>query len=78
MVLKPSEISQNTGKVLVEVLPRYLDQVGRGRQDPRAGWDPSPDLTSASYGWCGHGQVATHPALVSLLVKQMGGDHSCA
>ncbi|XP_035885676.1 aldehyde dehydrogenase family 3 member B1 isoform X2 [Phyllostomus discolor] len=26
VVLKPSEISQSTGKVLVEVLPRYLDQ----------------------------------------------------
>lgn len=27
MVLKPSEISKNTGKVLAKVLPRYLDQV---------------------------------------------------
>ncbi|XP_036918413.1 aldehyde dehydrogenase family 3 member B1 isoform X2 [Sturnira hondurensis] len=26
VVLKPSEISQNTGKVLVDMLPRYLDQ----------------------------------------------------
>lgn len=27
MVLKPSEISQSTEKVLAEVLPLYLDQV---------------------------------------------------
>lgn len=27
MVLKPSEISQGTEKVLAEVLPQYLDQV---------------------------------------------------
>lgn len=27
MVLKPSEISKSTEKVLAEVLPRYLDQV---------------------------------------------------
>lgn len=27
MVLKPSEISQSTERVLAEVLPRYLDQV---------------------------------------------------
>lgn len=27
VVLKPSEISQSTEKVLAEVLPRYLDQV---------------------------------------------------
>lgn len=28
MVLKPSEISKNTEKVLAELLPQYLDQVG--------------------------------------------------
>ncbi|KAF6104518.1 hypothetical protein HJG60_011423 [Phyllostomus discolor] len=43
VVLKPSEISQSTGKVLVEVLPRYLDQGAITRfygEDPRG----SPDL----------------------------------
>lgn len=28
VVLKPSEISKNTEKVLAELLPQYLDQVG--------------------------------------------------
>nr|KAF6438122.1 hypothetical protein HJG59_008781 [Molossus molossus] len=43
VVLKPSEISKNTEKVLVEVLPRYLDQSAITRfygEDPRS----SPDL----------------------------------
>lgn len=31
VVLKPSEISKNTEKVLAEVLPGYLDQVSRAR-----------------------------------------------
>lgn len=37
VVLKPSEISKNTEKVLAEVLPRYLDQVSRGGWPPWAG-----------------------------------------
>lgn len=37
VVLKPSEISKNTEKVLAEVLPQYLDQVSRGRRSP-VGW----------------------------------------
>nr|KAF6463753.1 aldehyde dehydrogenase 3 family member B2 [Rousettus aegyptiacus] len=43
VVLKPSEISQSTEKVLAEVLPRYLDQNAITRfygEDPRS----SPDL----------------------------------
>lgn len=34
VVLKPSEISKSTEKVLAEVLPRYLDQVSRARCRP--------------------------------------------
>ena len=34
VLLKPSEISKSTEKVLAEVLPRYLDQVSRARYRP--------------------------------------------
>lgn len=36
VVLKPSEVSKNTEKILVEMLPRYLDRVSRAG-GPRAG-----------------------------------------
>lgn len=38
MVLKPSEISKNTERVLVELLPQYLDQVGMAV--PGGTWHP--------------------------------------
>ena len=41
MVLKPSEISKNTEKVLAEVLPGYLDQVSRARCRRAATLGPS-------------------------------------
>lgn len=37
VVLKPSEISKNTERVLVEVLPRYLDRVSRAGGPHRLG-----------------------------------------
>nr|KAF6281685.1 hypothetical protein mPipKuh1_010217 [Pipistrellus kuhlii] len=43
VMLKPSEVSKNTEKILVEMLPRYLDRAAITRfygEDPRA----SPDL----------------------------------
>nr|KAF6438124.1 hypothetical protein HJG59_008781 [Molossus molossus] len=42
VVLKPSEISKNTEKVLVEVLPRYLDQ--GALESARLSW-PQPPST---------------------------------
>lgn len=65
VVLKPSEISKNTEKVLAEVLPRYLNQVSRGRQAPWAGQDPTSNLTLTSCGLYGHGQ-ATVPLSLSF------------
>ena len=41
VVLKPSEISKNTEKVLAEVLPGYLDQVSRARCRRAATLGPS-------------------------------------
>lgn len=72
VVLKPSEISKNTEKVLAEVLPRYLDQVSRGGQAPRAGRDPTSKLTLASCGLYGHGQ-ATVPLSLSLPPRKSEG-----
>lgn len=34
VVLKPSEFSRSTEKILAEVLPRYLDQVSRAWSGP--------------------------------------------
>jgi hypothetical protein len=68
VVLKPSEISKNTEKVLVEVLPRYLDQVSRavvwGRRG-QAGIGSPPGLERPgcgrvcvpTSGFCGLGQI---------------------
>ena len=89
VVLKPSEFSRSTEKVLAEVLPRYLDQVSRAGRGPSSypwaeqgqagplGQDPSSTLNPASPGLRGHGRVTT-PQPLSLWVKQRGGDHSCA
>lgn len=37
VVLKPSETSKATEKILAEVLPRYLDQVSRDNRVPILG-----------------------------------------
>uniref|UniRef100_A0A4W2BV80 aldehyde dehydrogenase [NAD(P)(+)] n=1 Tax=Bos indicus x Bos taurus TaxID=30522 RepID=A0A4W2BV80_BOBOX len=68
VVLKPSEISKNTEKVLAEVLPRYLDQVSQARCRPGShtgaeqgqagplgpGQDLSSDLLWVVWPWPGH------------------------
>ena len=46
VVLKPSEISKNTEKVLAKVLPRYLDQVSRA-------WCRPGNHTGAEQGQAG-------------------------
>ena len=68
VVLKPSEISKNTEKVLAEVLPRYLDQVSQARCRPGShngaergqasplgpGQDLSSDLLWVVWPWPSH------------------------
>uniref|UniRef100_A0A8C7BAN4 Aldehyde dehydrogenase domain-containing protein n=1 Tax=Neovison vison TaxID=452646 RepID=A0A8C7BAN4_NEOVI len=56
VVLKPSEFSRSTEKVLAEVLPRYLDQVSRAWSGPSSctgvPQDLSSNLSPASFGVC--------------------------
>lgn len=73
MVLKPSEISKNTEMVLVEVLPRYLDQVSRGRRAPCAGQDRVPTSRLPSVGCVATAKSPPLSALVSLRVKEKAG-----
>lgn len=90
VVLKPSEFSRSTEKVLAEVLPRYLDQVSRAGRGPSSypwaeqgqagplGQDPSSTLNPASPGLCGRGRVTTPSASFPLGEAEGWGSQLCS
>lgn len=53
VVLKPSEISKSTEKILVEVLPQYLDRVST-TGGPPGGAGPSSHFLWVEGPWPGH------------------------